>query len=109
MEDEVVENLSCIYSYLGNKKKMTLLASKLNVYVGDLKKDKNATAMDILDNILACYKKKYPDIDKREVGVSFGDPEMVLMTVRMKSMRIEGMVRMEISQDLKSIKIVRII
>ena len=75
MEEEVAEALNALYSYLGNKNKMSILGNRLNISVRDLQRDKNATAMDILDLILACYKKKYPDIDQREVGVNFGNPE----------------------------------
>lgn len=56
---------------------MTELANKMNIFNGDLKKNKNATAMDVVDRILRCYKKKFPDIDSSDDGVTFGDPDEI--------------------------------
>lgn len=77
MPEEVVNNLNAMYSYLSNKKKVDQLANKMNIFTADLRKDKNATSMDIVDRILRCYKKKFPDIDSSDDGVTFGDPDEI--------------------------------
>ena len=57
--------------------KVLNLAAKLNIYTRDLRNDKKATAMDVIDRILACYRKKYPDIDGGNDGIYFEDPDKI--------------------------------
>ena len=76
MPADVAECLNALYSYIDKKLEVLNLAAKLNIFTRDLRNDKKATAMDVIDRILACYRKKYPDIDGGNDGIYSRDISM---------------------------------
>lgn len=77
MPSDVAECLNAMYSYIDNKLKVVTLANKMNIFTRDLRNDKTATALDVIDKILTCYRKKYPDIDGGNDGIYFEDPDQI--------------------------------
>lgn len=77
MSQKIKENLNALYEYLGNKTKMIMLSNSLNIFSRDLKQDKKASAMDVMNRICGCYEKKYPGIFTNGKKVYFAQPDKI--------------------------------